>query len=189
MRKIASLCIAILALALSAHAQSGPSCKLPVNLDQLAAKAAEVVDVSMDENMLKFAGGFLKKDNPGEVQAQKLLSGIRNLCVHSFKFDKEGQYAETDVELLRSQFQSPTWSRMVGVQNKRGGENVDVLFKMENGVIAGLAVVAAKPMELTFVQIDGTIDLSQLAALGGQFGIPKVDMSPKSKPAAKADTK
>ena len=185
MRKAASIFIAIFALALSARAQGEPSCNLPVNLDQLAAKAAEVVDVNMDENMLKFAGNFLNKDKPGEAQAQKLLSGIQNLCVRSFKFDKEGQYAEEDVELLRSQFQSPTWSRMVGVQNKRGGENVDVLFKMENGVIAGLAVVAAKPMELTFVQIDGTIDLSQLATLGGQFGIPKVEMSPKSKPAAK----
>jgi len=38
MRKAASICIAILALTLSARAQGEPSCKLPVNLDQLAAK-------------------------------------------------------------------------------------------------------------------------------------------------------
>jgi len=189
MRKAALICMAILAAALGANAQDLSSCKLPANLEKLVGKAAEVVNVNLDENMLKFAGNFLSKEDPDQAQAQKLLSNIRSLCVRSLKFDAGGQYLVEDIEALRSQFRSPVWSRMVGVENKRGGENVDVLLKMEKGVVTGLAVIATEPTELTFVHIDGTIDPAQISKLGGQFGIPKVEMPIKPKPAPKADSK
>lgn len=186
MRRSALLYIAFLALTLGVYAQDASSCKLPVNLERLAAKASEVVDVTMDENLLKFAGNFLNKKNTDEAQAQKLLSNIKSLCVRSFEFDKEVQYGDEDVEALRSQLRAPAWSRMVGVRSKRDNENVDVYFRMEKGVISGLAVIAAEPKELTFVHIDGMIDPNMLSQLGGQFGIPKVEMTPEAKPAAKA---
>ena len=189
MRKTALICIAILAAMLSARAQDVSTCKLPGNLEKITAKAAEVVNVNLDENMLKFAGNFLNKDDQDQAQVQKMLTSIRSICVRSLKFDAGGQYAEDDVEQLRSQFRTPVWSRMIDVKNQRGGDNVDVLFKMEKGVMTGLAVIASKPTELTFVHIDGAIDPSQITKLGGQFGIPKVELPIKSKPAAKADSK
>jgi hypothetical protein len=187
MQKATFMCVAVLGLALCARAQTGSSCKIPVNLERLAAKAAEVVDVNMDANMLQFAGNFLNKDKPDEAQAQKLLSNLKGLCVRSFEFDKESQYAKEDVEALRAQLQAPLWSRIVGVRSKRDGEDVDVYFRMEKGSVTGLAVIAAEPKELTFVHIDGLINPDQLAGLGGQFGIPKVEMP--SKPAGKAESK
>lgn len=189
MRKAALICVAILAAAMGVHAQDVSSCKLPASLEKLVGKAAEVVNVNLDENMLKFAGNFLSKDDPDQAQVQKMMSGIRSICVRSLKFDAGGQYLADDVESLRSQFRSPLWSRMVGVENKRGGENVDVLLRMDKGAVTGLAVIAAEPTELTFVHIDGTIDPSQISKLGGQFGIPKVELPIKPKPAAKADSK
>ena len=187
MRKATLICIAILGTTIAALAQTGSACKIPVNLERLAAKAAEVVDVSMDASMLQFAGNFLNKDKPDEMQAKKLLSSLKGLCVRSFEFDKDSQYAAEDVEALRTQLQAPLWSRMVGVRSKRDGENIDVYFRMERGSITGLAVIAAEPKELTFVHIDGLINPEQLAALGGQFGIPKVEMTPK--PAGKVESK
>jgi hypothetical protein len=187
MRKTIILCLTVLVLEACAYAQTVSSCKIPVNLERLAAKASEVVDVNMDANMLKFAGNFLNKEKSDESQAQKLLTGLKALCVRSFEFDKDGQYAEQDVEELRAQLQAPAWSRMVGVRSKRDGENVDVYFRMEKGSITGLAVIAAEPKEFTFVHIDGLITPEQLAGLGGQFGIPKVEMPVK--PAGKAESK
>jgi hypothetical protein len=64
---------------------------------------------------------------------------------------------------------------MVNVTS-RTGDNVDVFFKMEKDRIAGLVVIAAQPRELTVVNIVGPIDLDQLSSLGGQFGIPKVEL-------------
>jgi len=189
MRKAAFICMAIVSLTLSGIAQEASSCKLPVNLEKLAAKASEVVDVDMDENMLKFAGNFMNKNKPEEAQAQKLVSGLKSLCVRSFEFDQDAQYAPEDLEALRAQLRAPVWSRMVGVRSKRDKENVDVYFKIEKGAVTGLAVIAAEPKELTFVHIDGMIDADMLGKLGGQFGIPKVEMPPASKPAAKTESK
>ena len=115
------------------------------------------------------------------------MSNLKGLCVRSFEFDSDGQYAAEDVEALRAQLQAPLWSRMVGVRSKRDRENVDVYFRMEKGSVTGLVVIAAEPKELTFVHIDGLINPEQLAGLGGQFGIPKVEMP--SKPAGKAESK
>jgi hypothetical protein len=187
MRKTTCICIMVLGLAMGAQAQTGSACKIPVNLERLAAKAAEVVDVNMDAAMLQFAGNFLNKGKPDEAQIQKLLSNLKGLCVRSFEFDKDGQYTAEDVESLRAQLQAPVWSRMVGVRGKRDGENVDVYLRMEKNSVTGLSVIAAEPKELTFVHIDGLIDPEQLAGLGGQFGIPKVEMSPK--PASKGESK
>jgi hypothetical protein len=189
MRKAALICMAIMALTLGAQAQDSPSCKLPVNLERLAAKASEVVDVNMDENMLKFAGSFMNKNKPEEAEAQKLVSSLKSLCVRSLEFDKEAQYAEEDLEALRSQLRVPTWSRIVGVRSKRDRENVDVYFRMEKGAVTGLAVIAAEPKELTLVHIDGLINPDMLGKLGGQFGIPKVEMPSESKPTGKAEHK
>jgi hypothetical protein len=189
MRKAAVISIAIFMLTLAGRAQDSTSCRLPVNLERLAALAAEVVDVNLDENMLKFAGNFMNKNKPEEAQAMKLVSGLKSVCVRSFEFDQDTQYAAEDLEALRSQLRAPTWSRMVGVRSKRDKENVDVYFRTENGSISGLAVIAAESKQLTFVHIDGMIDLEQLGKLGGQFGIPKIEMPPGAKPAAKGATK
>jgi len=179
MRKTILLFTAFLGLAAAARAQAVSSCKIPANLERLSAKASEVVNVDMDANMLQFAGNFLKKEKIDEAQAQKLLSNLKGLCVRSFEFDKDGQYATEDIDALRAQFQSPVWSRMVDVHSKRDGENVDVYFRMEKGSVTGMAVIAAEPKELTFVHIDGFISPEQLSGLAGQFGIPKVEMPSK----------
>ena len=102
----------------------------------------------------------------------------------SFEFEKEGQYSESDLKALRSQLRSPEWSSVVDIREKT--ESVTVYMKIDGGAKAqGMVVIAAEPKELTVVQIVGSIDPSTLGALGGQFGIPKLDFgaNPKPKPA------
>jgi hypothetical protein len=189
MRKPALIGIAMLTLTLGVRAQDAQTCKFPVNLERLAAKASEVVDVTLDSRLLKFAGNFLNKTDRDEAQAQKIVANLKSLCVRSFEFDKEAQYPEEEVEALRSQFRSPAWFRMVGVHSKRDRENVDVYLRMEKDIVTGLAVIAVEPKELTFVHIDGSIDPAQLTELGGHFGIPKVEMPSKPKAGGKAESK
>jgi hypothetical protein len=181
--------IAVMVLMLSARAQDAQICRLPPSLDQLKAKAVETADITLDANLLKLAGSAIDKDKANEAEIQKVLSGIKGICVRSYKFDKAAEYVEKDIDALRSQFSDPGWSSMVKVRNKRDEENVDVLFKTEKDAFAGIAVIVVKPQEFTFVRIDGSIDLAQLAKLGGQFGIPKLNMPGQSKPAPEAAPK
>ena len=47
-----------------------------LNLDHLAAKASNVVDVSLNIDMLQFARKFLRGKDPDEAKAKALLSGL-----------------------------------------------------------------------------------------------------------------
>jgi hypothetical protein len=83
------------------------------------------------------------------------------------------------VEEVRAQLKAPLWQRMVTVRSKRDGEDTDVMFKVENGEVTGMAIIAAEPKELTIVNIVGHIKPEQISDLGGHFGVPEVEVEHK----------
>jgi uncharacterized protein DUF4252 len=184
MMKTAAAAVAIVSMlggsgaALPAGAQD---VTIPVNIEKLAAKALESVNVTVDGPLLKLASQFLSPNDPEQKQVKDLIGNLKGVYVRSFEFADTGQYSDSDVEAIRSQLQAPVWSKMVTVRSKAGGDNVDVFFKMDKGQIAGLVVIAAEAKELTIVNIVGSINLDQLSKLGGQFGIPKLDVETKQK--------
>jgi hypothetical protein len=146
------------------------------HLNKLAGKAAEVVEVTLDERLLKAAARFLSPHNPTEAKVKEIVSGLKGVYVRVFEFDKPGEYSSSDLEPIRSQLRQPGWNKIVAVINKRGGDNVDVHLKYEGDNIVGFALVAADPMELTIVNIIGPIDLEKIRQLEGQLGIPKLNL-------------
>jgi hypothetical protein len=160
--------------------------KIPPDVEKLSAKAKETVEVTMDGPMLRWASKFLSAEDPEEKKCAQLVANLKGIYVRSFEFDKEGAYTSAEVEALRSQLHAPGWTRVVGVRSQSDGENVDVFFKLENDKMAGIVVIAAEPKELTFVNIVGPLEVDQLADLGGEFGIPKLDQKTLPKPQLQA---
>jgi len=147
--------------------------KMPVNLDRLAARASESVDVTLDSSMLQLASKFLSNDDPDDVKIKQIVSKLKGVYVRSFEFSKDAQYSMDDVEALRAQLKGPQWSRIVSEKSKT--ETAEVYVKRDGGKIAGLVVIDAEPRELTVVHIDGPIDVNELSELGGHMGIPKLE--------------
>ena len=166
----------VLAIALAQAAGAADDVKIPVNLEKLAERASESVDITLDASMLQLASGFLSKSDPDEVQVKKLVSKLKGVYVRSFEFDKPGQYSMSDLEAIRSQLKSPVWSRIVGVRSMKG-ENSEIYLKKDGEQVAGIVVLDAEPKELTIVHIDGPINPEELSELGGHMGIPKLDGS------------
>jgi hypothetical protein len=154
--------------------------KIPERIERLSAKASESVNVTLDGSLLQLANQFLSSKDAGEHQAKNIVSKLKSIYVRSFEFAKEGEYSEADVAAFRSQLRSPAWSRIL--EAKDGHEHMEVFVKQEKNQAAGLVMISAEPKELTIVNIDGSIDLKELASLGGQFGIPNIDAG-VSKPA------
>lgn len=145
------------------------------NLDHLAAKAADSVDVSLNSGMLQFAGKFLNGKNPDEAKARKLIGGLEGIYVKSFEFKKDGAWSQADVDQVRNQLKAPEWSRIVGVKNSGDSEIVEVYVRNQNGKVTGVAILATEAKQFTVANIVGAVDLDSLADLGGQFGLPKLD--------------
>lgn len=162
----------VLSLAFSLPLLALSDIKMPVDLDKLAARATESVDVNLDAAMLQLASKFLSKDDADEVRVKNLVSKLKGVYVRSFEFDKEGQYSMSDVESIRTQLKTPIWSRIVGVKGK--GENSEIYLNKQGNQIGGLVVITAEPKELTIVHIDGPINPEDLTELQGHMGIPKI---------------
>ena len=145
-------------------------------LDKLAARAAETVDVTLDEKLLQLASRFINSNNPQEANIKELIAGLKGVYVRVFEFEKPGEYAPADLEAIRAQLRAPGWTRIVGVISRREGQNVDVHLRLQGNDVIGLAIIASEPKELTLVNIVGPIDLEKLSRLQGQFGIPKLDL-------------
>ena len=180
-RRILGVVVLILIFNIAAASPAfGQDPKLQIsNLDRFASKAAESVDVTIDEPLLKLAATFLSaKRSPDEAKIKELVSGLKGVYVRHFVFEKEGEFSESDVEAIRSQLRSSTWTKLVGVRSKKS-MNVDVFMMYEGSTVKGLAVLASEPKELTVVNIVGPIDLEKLMQLEGQFGIPNLGLEKK----------
>jgi hypothetical protein len=154
------------------------------HLDKLADKASSKTEVTLDGSVLKLAAKFLSGDDPDEVKIKKLVSGLKGIYVKTFEFEKEGEYSESDIASIRKQLESG-WSRIVDVQSKKDGDNAEIYLKT-GGSDGGLAIICAGAKELTVVNIVGKIDLDELSELGGNMGVPKIDVE-KTKPPKKDD--
>lgn len=154
--------------------------KMPVNLDKLAERAKETVEVTLDQSMLQLASGFLSKDDPDEVQVKKLVAKLKGVYVRSFEFEKAGEYSLSDVQAIRAQLQAPGWSRIVGVKSVKG-ENTEIYVLKDGEQIGGMVVIAAEPKELTVVHIDGPINPDDLSRLSGHLGIPEISRRSEKK--------
>lgn len=192
--RLGALALIVLGFALLARAQDGLPLPSPVE-KELAARASDVTEVTLDKNMLGFAAKFLNEKDDDQSHVRKLISGLKGIYVREYEFDKDGQYSLDDVARLRSYFETPEWSPIVRERERKSNETTDVMMKMVNGEPQGIFVLEAEPKELTIVLILGPVHMEDLGALSGLSGlgslsdIPGAHHSPqgndKSKPADK----
>lgn len=168
--------IASLALPLAASAQG-----TRINLDfpDMASKASETVDVTLDGPMLRLAGKFLSTSDPDERSAKEMINGLAGIYVRSYEFDHEGEYDKSEADRIRTQL-GPSWKKIVKVSS-RLKEDVDIYADTRGDAITGLLIISAEPKEFTVVNIIGPVDLEKLAGLEGQFGIPHISTDVSAK--------
>ena len=168
----------------SAATASAQSPKLQIDqLDVLANRASETVDVKLDERLMQMTAKFFSDKDKDDAEIKAVLKGIKGIYVKSFTFEKEGEYSQVEVDSVMSQLRGNTWSRILTVKSKKEGANVEVYLNMAGDQITGLAVLSIEPKEFTVVNIVGPIDLDKLSSLEGQFGVPDlgIEKEPKKK--------
>ena len=183
--KIASVKLAALAVLLVLGVTATAMAQNPriqtSQLDALAAKASETVDVNIDESLMALATKFLSSKDEDEKKVKELVSGLKGIYVKSFEFESEGQYTDADLESIRSQLRNPAWSRIVNARSKKEG-SIEVYLMHSGGQISGLALLATELKEITVINIVGPVDLDKLTQMEGQFGIPELGLPSKPKP-------
>ncbi|HEX8173060.1 MAG TPA: DUF4252 domain-containing protein [Thermoanaerobaculia bacterium] len=166
MRKFFCTLVLTIVTAMPAAAQ-----RLNLDFPDLADRADEVVDITLDASMLKMAAKFLGRDKD-EADVREMIRGLEAIYVRSYEFGSDGQYDKRLAERIKSQL-GPTWHPMVTVRSKTK-ENVNIYIDSRGGEdVRGLVIISADAREFTVVQIVGPIDIDRLASLEGEFGIPR----------------
>jgi hypothetical protein len=148
----------------------GQTLQIPEQIDRLGPKARETVNITLDGALLQLASQFLSSTDKDQAKIKSIISKLKAIQVRTFQFDNDAQYSDADIAPIRSQLRAPAWSRIV--ESRSDGEHVEVFVKQDKDKMGGLVILSAERKELAIVIIDGSIDLSELSSLDGQFGIP-----------------
>ncbi|HYP01431.1 MAG TPA: DUF4252 domain-containing protein [Pyrinomonadaceae bacterium] len=179
--KMLSLAVALVAAgATGASAQQTQyAAKLQLdNEESLAQRANELIDVNLDENLLRIIPKkiIVTSDEGEKTDIGQIVGGLKGVYVRSYGFTNEGEYSEANLSRVRAQLRAPGWARLVNIIKKKADENVhlEVYMMTSTGSIDGIAILALEPKRLTLVNIVGNINLEKLSQLEGQFGIPEI---------------
>jgi Domain of unknown function (DUF4252) len=173
--KLAPIVLLLLVGTVVTTRAQGPKLQLD-QLDVLANKANETVDVRLDERLMQMTAKFFSGQDPDDAEIKEVLKGVKGIYVKSFTFEKDGEYSAAEVEYVMSQLRGGTWNKILSVKSRKDGENVEVYLNMAGDQINGLAVISIDPKEFTVVNIVGPIDLEKLSKLEGQFGVPDLGL-------------
>jgi hypothetical protein len=140
-------------------------------LDKLAARAKSSVNVTLDEDKLRFASAFLSTEDPNQSAAKNLVGGLKAINVRVFEFDEPGQVSQSDLDGIRSQLKGAGWSKLIEAKDR--DESAEVYMFSKGKEFGGLTIIASEKRELAVVNIVGPVDIKTLGSLAGKFGIPK----------------
>lgn len=169
----------LLIFAISASNAYGQDGRLNIDhLDRLAGAATELIDVTVDQNLLQLASKFLRPERSAdEALIKEIVNDLKGVYVKRLVFGREGEFSDSDIDSVRSQLGTPGWMKIVNVRSrKKNVRNLDVYLMSEGAVVKGLAVILIEPTAFTVVNVVGPIDLEKLSKLEGRFGIPKLDL-------------
>ena len=173
----AILLSSLLALPAVAAAADPGRLQLP-DFSALSKKATQLVDISLDPSLLRLASSAISYDGGDNGAAvNNLIKGIRGIYVRSYTFDRPGDYSKADVKAVQAQLLAPGWVPVVSTHDLKQRSDVDIYVRRTGNRTDGVAIIAAAPRQLTIVNIVGPIDLSKLAQLQGQFGVPKLGIA------------
>lgn len=164
----------------------------PVTLEkQLAERASNYTEVSLDRKMLDFASRFM--NDKDDAEGKRIVQKLNGVYVRSYEFDKPGQYTSADLDAVRKQFDTPEWTSLVKTRSRDASDDADIYMKLVNGDVEGMFILDAEQKELNFVYISGPIRPEDLKDLSGNFGIPAgsydLTVKEKNKAQKKADEK
>jgi hypothetical protein len=128
---------------------------------ELAARASNMDEITLDKKMLGFAANFMHGKDKDDATRQ-LIEGLDGIYVRDYEFDKEGQFTAEQIDQLRKYFETSEWSPLVRDRDSKTGESSDVMVKLVNGESHGLFILDVERKEVSIVLILGPVHMQDL---------------------------
>ncbi len=143
------------------------------HLNQLATRATEVVEVSLDQTALKALTKLTALSASRDRDREKLSglsSRLRGVYVRGYEFEREGEYSPNDIEAVRLQLRAPGWTRIVQVGGRNNSYD-EVYLKQGTDEVDAYAVISTAPKNVCVINIIGPMKLDDIGLLDREYGI------------------
>jgi hypothetical protein len=138
--------------------------------------------VNVDGKLLELAKRVTTKLNDKDARTVgQAISGLKGIYVRVYNFAEVNQYDPADVDIIRSELNSPAWQRVANVRSKRNDQKVDIYTMFTGDLMSGAAVVISDTKSVALVNVIGIIDIETLVELSGKMNIPKIDVERETK--------
>jgi hypothetical protein len=145
---------------------------IPHGIAVLQHSASSKTDFTLDHSMLVFAA----KLEPNDDDLRRVVAGVSGVSVHRYRYPASWQYDSRVLKSVGDDYRAAGWKQVMSNQEKNGGSGVsDLWVRMQNNAISNVAMLLAKPGEVNFIVVSGSISPLDLSHLGGHFGIPKIE--------------
>lgn len=145
---------------------------VPRGIEALGQSASSKTNFTFDHSMLVFAS----KLDPDNDDLRRVIAGVNGISVQRYHFPGPGQYDPGTLSSVTDEYRAAGWKRVMSNHDKGGGPGAtDLWVRLENNVISNVAVLLARPNEVSFIAVSGSISPLDLSHLGGHFGIPKIE--------------
>jgi hypothetical protein len=138
----------------------------------LRQSASSKTEFTLDHSLLVFASK-LDADNQ---DLRRVIAGVSGVSVHNYHFPGPWQYDAEGLSSVKEEYRAAGWKQPMNNPAKGGGPGVtDLWTRFENNAISNVAILLARPNEVTFIVVSGSISPLDLSHLGRHFGIPKIE--------------
>ena len=145
---------------------------LPQGIEALRQSASSKTEFTLDHSMLVLAS---KLDQDNE-DLRRVIAGVSGVSVHRYRFQEAGMFDPGALNSVREEYHAAGWKQLANKHEKDGGPSVtDLWMRFENNAISDIAILVARPNEVDFIVVSGSISPLDLTHLGGHFGIPKIE--------------
>lgn len=149
-----------------------PLDQIPQGVEYFREIASSKTEFTLDHSMLVFAS---KIDSDNE-DFRRVIAGISGLAVHSYRLPGVWMYDPKALDSVKQEYQATGWKQLLNRHDKNGDPGMSGLWvRFEHNAISNIAVLLARPNEVTFIEIAGSISPLDLSHLGGHFGIPRIE--------------
>jgi hypothetical protein len=144
----------------------------PRAIEGLRLGASSKTEFTLDHSMLVFAS----KLDPDNEDLRRVIAGVNGVSVHSFHFSGASTYDLDALSSVREEYRVAGWKQLVNNRDKDGGSGErEAWVRFDNNAVSQVAILLAKPREVNFVVVSGSISPLDLSHLGGHFGIPRLE--------------
>lgn len=144
---------------------------IPQEVESFRQAASSKTEFTLDHSMLVLASK-LDEDND---DLRRVIAGVSGVSVHRYHFSGPATYDPETISALKQDYEAAGWHQLMNNHEKHGGPGVsDLWIHVEHNAVTSIAILLARPEEVNFIVVSGSISPLDLSHLGGHFGIPKI---------------